>query len=182
MPQAPTDPPQALSFESAPTPSVLRRMACWCYEGVLLFAVIFIASYLFSSLSQTRHALENRAAQQAFLFLVLGIYFGWFWSRGQTLAMKTWHIRVVRRDGQPLSQKQALGRYLLSWMWFLPPLAAVQALNLDARFSLAASFLWIFFWAALAFLHKDRQFLHDALAGTRLIDSKADQAAARAQM
>lgn len=180
MPQ-PTDHPLPLSPQSAPTPSIFRRMACWCYEGVLLFAVIFIASYLFSSLSQTRHALENRAAQQAFLFLVLGIYFGWFWSRGQTLAMKTWHIRVVGLDGQPPSQKRALGRYLLSWMWFLPPLAAVQVFNLDARFSLVASFLWICSWAALALLHKDRQFLHDALAGTRLIDSKADQAAARAQ-
>lgn len=171
-----------MSPEAAPTPSVFRRMACWCYEGVLLFAVIFIASYLFSSLSQTRHALENRWAQQAFLFLVLGIYFGWFWSRGQTLAMKTWHIRVVRRDGQPLSQKRALGRYLLSWMWFLPPLAAVQLLDLDARFSLVLGFFWVCLWAALAFAHKDRQFPHDALAGTRLVDSKSDQAAAQAQM
>jgi uncharacterized RDD family membrane protein YckC len=96
--------------------------------------------------------------------------------------MKTWHIKVVRRDGQPLSQTRAVGRYLLSWMWFLPPLAAVQVFNLDARFSLVASFSWICFWAALAFLHKDRQFLHDALAGTRLIDSKIDQAAARANL
>ena len=157
-------------------------MACWCYEGVLLFAVIFIASYLFSSLSQTRHALENRHAQQAFLFLVLGIYFGWFWSKGQTLAMKTWHIRVVRRDGAPLSQKQAVARYLLSWLWFLPPLAAIQIFGLDARFSLFLTVLWVCLWAALALLHKDRQFLHDVLAQTRLIDSKEDQAAAQTQM
>ena len=35
------------------------------------------------------------------MFVVLGIYFVWFWSRGQTLAMKTWHIRLVDAQGRP---------------------------------------------------------------------------------
>ncbi|MEK9952841.1 MAG: RDD family protein, partial [Curvibacter sp.] len=48
-------------------------MACWLYEGMLLFGVVFIAGYLFSAMSQTRHALDNRFLQQAFLFVVLGI-------------------------------------------------------------------------------------------------------------
>jgi uncharacterized RDD family membrane protein YckC len=172
----------ALSPEHAPTPSIARRLACWCYEGILLFGVIFIADYLFSALSQTRHALENRHPQQAFIFLVLGIYFVWFWSRGQTLAMKTWHIRVVRRDGGAVSQKQALVRYLLSWLWFLPPLALVRFMDLDARFALLAMAIWVLFWSVLARLHKDRQFLHDVLARTRLISSVQDQAAARKLM
>ena len=90
---------QDLPNATLPTPSLKRRMACWLYEGMLLFGVLFIADYLFSTLSQTRHALENRLPQQLFLFLVLGIYFVWFWSRGQTLAMKTWHIRIVDRQG-----------------------------------------------------------------------------------
>ena len=64
-------------------------MACWLYEGVLMFGVIFLPAYLFSTLSQSRHALENRHALQAFIFIVVGIYFVWFWSKGQTLAMKT---------------------------------------------------------------------------------------------
>ena len=37
-------------------PGLWRRMACWLYEGMLLFGVVFIASYLFSALTQTRHA------------------------------------------------------------------------------------------------------------------------------
>jgi uncharacterized RDD family membrane protein YckC len=77
------------------TPSLRRRMACWLYEGMLLFGVVFIAGYLFSSLSQTRHAMDNRPGLQAFVFLVFAIYFVWLWSKGQTLAMKTWDIRVV---------------------------------------------------------------------------------------
>lgn len=71
-------------------------MACWLYEGMLLFGVVFIADYLFSTLTQTRSGLDNRAWQQALVFTVLGWYFAWQWRRtGQTLPMKTWHIRVI---------------------------------------------------------------------------------------
>ena len=144
-------------------------MACWLYEGMLLFGVVFIAGYLFSALTQTRHALDNRHMQQAFLFIVFGIYFVWFWSKGQTLAMKTWHIRVVDRQGAPITQARALLRYVLSWLWFLPPLAAGGIFNLPAGELTVITIGWVLVWALLARFHPQRQFLHDALAGTRLV-------------
>lgn len=152
-------------------PNLRRRMACWLYEGMLLFGVVFIAGYLFSTLSQTRHALDNRHWQQGFLFIVLGIYFTWFWSKGQTLAMKTWHIRVVDTRGLALSQPRALLRYLLSWLWFAPPLAAAAPFKLPALESTVILLGWIAAWAILSRFHPQRQFWHDALAGTRLISS-----------
>ena len=152
-------------------PSLKRRMACWLYEGMLLFGVVFIAGYLFSSLSQTRHALDNRPGLQAFLFLVLGIYFTWFWHRGQTLAMKTWHVKVVSAQGLPLSQKRALLRYVLSWMWFLPPLLLTIPLGLSPGSIGWLTFVWVFVWAWLSRFHPQRQFWHDAWAGTRLVSS-----------
>ena len=105
-------------------PGLWRRMACWLYEGMLLFAVVFIAGWLFSTLTQMRNAVDGsrHPMLQGFLFVVLGVYFTWFWSKGQTLAMKTWGIRVVDRHGRPLSQARALLRYLLGWLWILPPL------------------------------------------------------------
>ena len=115
------------------TPTLKRRMACWVYEGMLLFGVVFIAGYLFGTLSQTRNAMDNRHGLQAFLFVVFGIYFVWFWAKGQTLAMKTWHIRVVDDAGQAISQKRALARYVLSWIWILPPLAVVWPLGLGGQ-------------------------------------------------
>ncbi|MGQ9724439.1 MAG: RDD family protein [Tepidimonas sp.] len=147
-------------------------MACWLYEGVLLFGVLFIAGYLFSALTQTRHALDNRHLQQAFLFVVLGIYFTWFWHKGQTLAMKTWHIRVVDQQGRPLTQARALLRYVLSWLWFLPPLALREALALSVQEAIVLLGGWIAVWAVLARFHPDRQFWHDAWAKTRLVDSR----------
>lgn len=149
----------------------MRRMACWLYEGMLMFGVVFIAGYLFGTLSQTRNALDNRHALQAFLFVVFGIYFVWFWAKGQTLAMKTWHIRVVGRDGQPISQKRALVRYVLSWLWFLPPLAALALApaQLSGGESSVIVIGWVAVWAVLSRFHPQRQFWHDALAGTRLV-------------
>ena len=149
-------------------PPLRRRMACWLYEGMLMFGVVFIAGYLFGTLTQTRHALDNRHALQAFLFVIFGIYFVWFWSRGHTLAMKTWHIRVVDRQGRPVSQPRALARYVLSWLWFLPPLAAYAA-GVPALTTLGLLALWVALWALLSRFHPQRQFWHDALAGTRLV-------------
>jgi uncharacterized RDD family membrane protein YckC len=154
-------------------PGLGRRMACWLYEGMLLYAVLFVGGYLFSSLSQTRHALDNRHAQQAFLFVLLGIYFVWFWARGQTLAMKTWHIRLVDRAGRPVSQARAAARYLLSWLWFLPAVAASSLAELPVATALVLSLLWILAWALASRLHPERQFPHDVLAGTRLISSSS---------
>ncbi|RYF54939.1 MAG: RDD family protein [Comamonadaceae bacterium] len=150
------------------TPSLPRRMACWLYEGMLMFGVVFIASYLFDALSQSRHALDNRHLRMGFLFVVFGIYFTWFWSRGQTLAMKTWRIKVVDGNGMHISQLRALARYVLSWLWFLPPLAA-YSFGVDAVEVMVLLFGWVFIWALLSRFHPQRQFWHDALAGTRLV-------------
>ena len=152
-------------------PSLARRMACWLYEGLLMFGVVFIAGYLFGTLSQTRNAMDNRHPLQAFLFVVFGIYFVWFWSKGQTLAMKTWHIRVVDRVGQPVTQTRALLRYVLCWLWFLPALAAVEPFKLSGLESVVIVLGWVAVWAILSRLHPQQQFWHDALAGTRLVST-----------
>jgi len=172
---APTTPSSASdnTFKGPPlAPPLLRRMACWLYEGMLMFGVVFIAGYLFSTLTQTRNALDNRHLQQAFLFVVFGIYFTWFWAKGQTLAMKTWHIRVVDSAGRPLTQGRALLRYVLCWLWFLPPLAAAGAYSLGSGETTVLTIGWIAIWAILSRFHPQQQFLHDALAGTRLLHHK----------
>lgn len=152
-------------------PSLRRRMACWLYEGMLMFGVVFIAGYLFGTLSQTRNAMDNRLGLQAFLFIIFGIYFTWFWSKGQTLAMKTWNIRVVGRDGKAISQPRALLRYVCSWIWFLPPLAAIAPFGLPVGETLLLLMGWVVCWALLTRFHPQGQFWHDAMAGTRLVGS-----------
>ncbi|CAN5872506.1 RDD family protein [soil metagenome] len=157
----------------SPAPGLWRRMACWLYEGMLMFAVMFVAGWLFSTLGQMRDAMdERRHLLQAFLFVVFGVYFVWFWIHGQTLAMKTWGIRIVDAAGRPVTQRRALVRYLLSWIWFLPPLAAIAPFKLSGGESALLIFGWVLVWALLSRFHPQRQFWHDAWAGTRLVSSR----------
>ena len=154
------------------TPAIGTRMACWVYEGMIMFAVSFTAAYLYSSLTQSRHALQHRLDMMFFLFVIFGIYFIYFWHRGQTLPMKTWKMRVYDKSGQAPTQVRAALRYLLSWLWFLPPLALAATFTVTTWGVLVLLIGWVVFYALLARLLPGKQFLHDVLAGTQLL--KAD--------
>lgn len=170
----PAEPASQLTQPPLNAPSLRRRMGCWVYEGILLFAVVFIAGWLFSTLGQMRDAMDaRRPLLQAFLFVVFAIYFTWFWAKGQTLAMKTWNIRIVDRAGRPVSQARALLRYVCSWVWFLPPAAALATFEPRAAEAAMVMLGWIAIWALLSRLHPQRQFWHDAIAGTRLVPAHA---------
>jgi uncharacterized RDD family membrane protein YckC len=170
----PGPPPHA-----AVAPSIRRRLACMLYESILLFGVVMAAGYLYSSLTQQRHALQGSTGLQLFLFVVLGIYFAGFWSRsGQTLAMKTWHIKLQRPGGGAPSQSRALARYAASWLWFLPALASAHLSGMRSTLAFATIVAaGMLAYALLARLRNDRQFLHDVLCGTELVDTRKVQPA-----
>jgi len=127
-------------------PGLGRRLASMLYESLLLFAVAFLATWLFQFAAGTLQ-IEGwrRHLLQGFILGVFAIYFVFCWLRGgQTLAMKTWRIRVVAKAGHgPLRPATALLRFVCA---FLLPL----------------SLLWVS-------VDRDRQFLHDRLAGTLLV-------------
>jgi uncharacterized RDD family membrane protein YckC len=131
---------------SGVAPPLLRRLASMLYEAILLFAVGFFAAWLFFFASGGQDATHGwpRYVLQVFILAVFAAYFLWCWLRGgQTLAMKAWRIRLV-----DVSPARALSRFLLALL-FVPT---------------GLSLLWAFF-------DRDRQFLHDRLAGTRLIQA-----------
>ena len=124
------------------TPGLWRRLASMAYEAVLLFAVAFFASWVFFFASGGRDATAGgtRHLLQLFILVFFAAYFLWCWLRGgQTLAMKAWRIRLVG-----VTPRKAIVRFLLAALLF------------------PVTILW-------ALVDKDRQFLHDRLAGTRLV-------------
>lgn len=167
----PTQDPQG-SQPTALTPSRGRRFASMMYEGVLLFAVTFLAGYLFDTLTQSRHGLALRGTRQIWLFTAIGIYFLICWRRnGQTLPMKAWHIRLQSVSGGSLTWQQMLTRYALMWPI---PLAGTALIWAAATWSGWPAFLmFIVITPFLVFVPtwftQDEQFLHDRLAGTRLL-------------
>ncbi len=152
-------------------PSLQRRLLCLVYEGVLLFGVVMLAGLVYGVVTQQRHALAGSTGLKAFLFVVLGLYFVYFWSRsGQTLAMLTWHIKLVGPHAAAVSPARAAARYLLCWLWFLPALALVHFSGLQGTGpTLAVVAAGVLAYAALARLRPDRQFWHDTVCQTRLI-------------
>lgn len=127
-----------------------RRLASLLYEQMLLLGVLaltFLVPYLILGVAWGIEA--PGWVEWLHLFLVLGFYFVWYWHRGgQTLAMQTWRLQLVdARSGTPPPLRQAVLRYALSW---------------PSMLFFGAGVLWCLF-------DRERQFLHDRLAGTRIV-------------
>ncbi len=119
------------------------------YELLLMLGVLAVTLLLPHLLiGHFLHRLAIPFVLWSHLFLVLAAYFSWFWTQGgQTLAMRTWRLRVVTRSGKPLRPAQALMRFLLCW-----PSLGIFGIGI----------LW-------ALVDPEKQFLHDRLAGTRIV-------------
>lgn len=164
--------------EEVGTPGLARRLICLVYEGVVLFGIVMMAGFAYGTLTSQRHALIGMTGLQLVLAGVLGLYFVWFWTHGgQTVAMKTWRLRVVSADMGPLTLKRATARYVLGWLWILPGLSISHWVGLRDAGSIAAVLLTCgMAYATLSQVHPSRQFLHDVICGTRLVNWPQPQA------
>ena len=132
----------------ASSASLARRALALAYEALLLTALLLAAALPFVMMTHAVDAIAARPLFQVYLIAVAGVYFVWQWRRGgQTLPMKTWRLRIVTRAGRPLGLKHALLRYVFA---------------LAGCASAGAGFLW-------ALVDREGLFLHDRLAGTRII-------------
>ena len=150
------NPSRLISSESdspkpAETAGLGRRFASLCYEALLLTALLFVGGWAFLGAGKALDPVLARPLLQLWLLAVAAVYFGYSWTHnGQTLPMKTWRIRLVVRDGGALGASHALRRFLF------------------ALLSLASCGLgWV--WALV---DPERQFLHDRLAGTKIVTSE----------
>jgi len=140
------------------------------YEALLMLAVWFLPGIVLEMAINASHTPQAEYLRTAGTFLVFGIYFVHQWSStGQTLAMKTWRMKLVMADGTAVRARAAVMRYIAAWMYILPAAVAALLLDLHKWHSLLALLSGILAWALLAYLDKDRQFLHDRIAGTRLV-------------
>ncbi|MEO8304217.1 MAG: RDD family protein [Betaproteobacteria bacterium] len=161
----------------APVATLPQRLAAVGYEGLLLAAIVLLVGFLtlplVSPAQRSAHAIDvpslpARALSGCAIFAAAGLYFVWSWTGGRrTLPMKTWKLALERVDGRPVDAKTAVTRYLAAWIGPLASLAAFEALK---PVSLGTHALWFasinYAWALV---DPDRQFLHDRIAGTRIV-------------
>jgi uncharacterized RDD family membrane protein YckC len=120
------------------------------YEALVVLVIALFAGLGFYGAAGGLQSAATRTLFQLYLFLVLGAYFVLCWTRGgRTLPMQTWRLRLVRTDGTAVGVGRAWLRYALAW----PSLSLF-----------GAGILW-------ALVDRDRQFLHDRLAGTRIVSA-----------
>lgn len=130
------------------TPGIGRRLLCLIYEALLLTAVILTAGGIATGIAYAAGMSHPRVLTQVIVIGCCAGYFAVQWcGRGQTLPMKTWRIRLQATSGNRISAIQALLRMTLATIGYA---------------GCGISILW-------SFMDRDRQFLHDRIAGTRLI-------------
>lgn len=128
--------------------SLKRRLVSMLYESLLLAALLLVAGFAYIPVFGALHGPFQKAVFQLYLLGVIGVYFVVFWMRGgQTLAMKTWRIRLVTAEGGAVSMPLCVRRFALAFAGLL---------------CAGLGFLW-------AVLDREHQFLHDRLLGTRLV-------------
>lgn len=138
----------AMNSSQLSNPTLLRRLMCMVYEALLLAAIMFIAGFLFIYATNYPQHPALRPVLQIFLLLIVVGYFVWFWCKsGQTLAMKTWRLRVQGEQGELLSAAQTLKRFALALFGLL--LGGI-------------TIWWVWF-------DPEKQFLHDRLARSRIV-------------
>lgn len=167
--RSPVEP--ATADTAGPPPGLLLRLAAMTYEAVLLFGLVFVVSFALLALTGWTYPLPppQRWVLQAVLFVAVGAYFVTCWVRGgQTLAMKSWRLRVTGRDGRLLTPGQAVLRYLLSWSLFAPGLAFIALAGAGTAVNLLALSAGMLAMLTLALLDPRGQLLHDRFVGSRV--------------
>lgn len=138
-----------MTGEILPLAGIRRRLASMLYESLLLLGVLSVSFMLpHLALGIIWEIVLPGPVLLLHIFVVMGGYFVWYWHHGgQTLAMQTWKLKLISANGLPPSLGQLVLRYSLSWPSLL---------------FYGAGLLW-------AALDRDRQFLHDRLAGTCIL-------------
>lgn len=159
------------STVSAELPGLRRRIASMAYECLLLLGVLsvtFLVPHLLLGMAFSV-ALPSWLVALNF-FGVIGAYFIWYWHKhGQTLAMQTWKMQLVRADGGKPALQQLLLRYVLALAIPLGMIFLIQHLVEGLVVSRAYPYLGAAVGLLWALFDRDRQFLHDRLAGTRIV-------------
>lgn len=131
-------------------PGIGRRLVVALYESLLLLGVLSVTFIVPNiAVGMVHGTVPDGHWLWLHLATVLGIYFVWLWSlNGQTLAMQTWRVRLIdAATGEKVTWRRALLRYALAW---------------PAWLACGVTVIWALF-------DRDGQYLHDRMAGTRLV-------------
>ncbi len=137
------------------SPGLLRRLAALVYDTMLVlalvvtaFALVYLPLALGFGLRDLQAHPVYRHLMTLWMLTVAAGFHLWFWTHGgQTLGMRAWRLKLVSENGDTVTFRQALVRYLvaaLSWL------------------ALGLGFFWV--W-----IDPQKRAWHDIASHTRLV-------------
>jgi hypothetical protein len=166
---------------------LVRRFGASAYEALILAALLLLVGFALRPIvtpadrgaADTLRGMSGgppiaylmsrpaRAVSGALLFAVCGAYCVGLWSGGRrTLPMKTWRIALQSPRGMPVPPQRAMLRYFACWTGPALAIAGYLALAPSGQGRWALALLAVNY--AWALVDRDRQYLQDRIAGTRL--------------
>lgn len=152
------------------------RLFCMLYDTLLVSGLMMCVGLVYGLITDQRQPMQGRFSLQILMILVITAYFVGFWSsrQGQTLAMRTWRLRIITIDENPLNIGRAMQRFALSWLWIVPG-AIVLACHTETHHVPPIKLvgmvmgLSMLCYLGLTLVLPNHQYLHDILCRTRLI-------------
>ncbi len=130
-----------------------KRCLAIIYDCLILLSVFFFSTLLIIPFLHGKAIESNNIVYQFYLLLITYFYFCWHWvNGGQTLGMRSWHIKVTTKADTNLRWRYASLRFAGSILSCL---------------LIGTGFIWAMF-------DKHYMALHDRLSGTKLIVTKAN--------
>ncbi len=127
--------------------SIWRRFGAILYDSFLVLAILIIMSLpLYNFDLQGSESLK--ITMQIYYYFITQYFFVWFWVNNQgTLGMKTWKIKIVSDNEEPLTYKKAVVRFNIAIL----------------------SFLFFGLGFLISIFREDRKCLHDFISRTNLV-------------
>ncbi len=143
---------------------LFRRFAAISYDGLLLLALLLLASALLIPFNNSATTALYHPLRTLYLLGVCFGFFGWFWTHGgQTLGMRAWRLQLQNCDGGSVNWRSAAVRFAVSlplWLYtgsvlivsFAPPhpesswLSFLLNIPMPLRYGIACIWLILDYW------------------------------------
>jgi uncharacterized RDD family membrane protein YckC len=128
---------------------LIRRVAAMLYDGLLILALLFLATLPFIALrdGEPVEANENLLYRLVLCLVIYGFFVG-FWTRsGRTLGMQSWRLQLETMDGGQINIRTGTIRFFAALVSWAPA---------------GLGYLW-------SLWDKDRLTWHDRISGTRIV-------------
>ncbi len=113
------------------------------YDTLICAALMLVTTGIYTAITYEFTGVESTSGDpllSSILFITLYLFFAYFWTRsGQTLGMQVWHLRIQNEDSTSISWLQALLRFIMAIISFIPA---------------GAGYIWIL-------IDKDKKAWHD---------------------